>query len=262
MNKFKRIVQVLIAVTLVFVGVQNAAATSTSESFYYPLHHLSYNEYWQASYLSPGTVLIVKPGYQYWGLYSRYSSAESKVKANQVRTIVLAGVGSSSRGTAAMAKLIANALNEPVAGIVTGWGDYSTAFEGSQGFFIGQSYNKSGSYYYDTASSKLDSLYRGGARPYRVIGHSKGSFDSANAFFKLKNEGRAYMYSQTTFISFGLGLYVPSGLNNVRNYLGTSDALGQTNTTTERYVSWVSGKGHSLNPAMSMHVPVAGRLSR
>ena len=262
MKKLQRVLQVLLAVVLVAVGVQNVAATSVAESSYYPLYKMSTYEYWQASYMSPGSVLVVKPGYQFWGLAARYSSAERMVKNNQVRTIVLAGVGSSSRGTAAMAKLIANALNEPVAGIVTGWGDYSTAFEGSQGFFVGRTYNTLGSYYYDTASSKLDSLYRGGARPYRVIGHSKGSFDAANTFYKMNNEGRAYMYSQTTFISFGLGLHVPGGLANVRNYLGSADPLGQTNTTTTQYVSWVWGKGHSLNPVMPIHVSVSGRLNR
>ena len=235
--------------------------TSTSESMYYPLHHLSTNEFWQASYLSPGTVIVVRPGFQ-WGLAARYSTAENMVRSNQVRTIVMSGVGSSSRGTAAMAKLVANAIGEPVAGIVSGIGDWGTAFYGSQGYFVGRPNNDAGTWYHNAASLKMYQLMRDGARPFRIIGHSKGSMDTANALFRLNSEGRRSTYSQATFISFGVGVKTPPGLARKRQYMGTSDHLGSTNTTSTDNMNYVSGRGHSLNPAMSMHVPVSGRLHR
>ncbi len=236
--------------------------SSVSESMYYPLHLLSnwwgWGELTQSSYLSPGTVIVVRPGTS-WSL-DKGTTAENMVKNNQVRTIVMAGVGSSSRGTAAMAKLIANSLNQPVAGIVTGWGDYSTTSTGMEGYFVGRPNNEAGTYYDNVASAKLVALYNAGARPVRVIGHSKGAMDSANAFFRMNQLNRNSQLNQTKFITFGMGVFVPSGLNSFVQYIGGSDSLGQHNMVNDNPMIVVPGRGHSLNPAMSMHVPVTGRL--
>lgn len=236
--------------------------TSISESMYYPLYMLSnwwgWGEYTQASYLSPGTVIVVQPGTS-WSI-DRGTTAENMVRNNQVRTIVMAGVGSSSRGTAALAKLVANEIGQPVAGIVTGWGDYTTATEGMEGYFTGREHNQSGTYYNNTASAKMVSLLSNGARPTRIIGHSKGAMDTANALFRLNQLGRSNTYSQATYITFGMGVFVPPGLNNFRQYIGSADSLGSTNTVNTNPMITVSGRGHSLSPAMSMHVPVTGRL--
>lgn len=269
MKRFTRILQILIVVALVVVGVQGISAQSWSESMYYGLYELSYNEYWSSSYLSPGTVIVVQPGTSWWNV-TRYSAAENLLTSNQVRTIVLAGVGSSSRGTAAMAKRAARTLNQRVGGIVTGWGDYSTTQQALEGYTTARSANQSGSWYNNAASSKLMALYSSGARPTRLIGHSKGAMDSANALFRMAALGRGAQYGQTTFITFGMGVFVPGGvvgpartrpkLRNFRQYLGTSDPLGDHNTVNRNPMINVSGKGHSLSPAMSMHISMNGRL--
>ncbi len=258
MKSMKKIVQILLVIALVVGAAQSVSATSYAESMYYPLWKLSTYEYWSASYLSPGTVIVVRPGYS-WSV-TKYSSAERMVTSNSVRTIVLPGVGSSSRGAAAMAKLVANELGQSVAAVVTGRGDWTTMTEGLEGYWIGRSSNLLQTYYSNSASYKLYSMYRNGARPYRLIGHSKGSFDAINALFRLKNEGRSSYFSQTTFISFGLGLFVPAGLHGNRQYEGTLDTLGATNNTTIRYITPVIGSGHSLNTLMPIAMSVRNRL--
>ena len=243
-------------------GESEGRFTSYSESMYYPLYMLSnwwgWGEFTQASYLSDGTVVVVQPGTA-WSI-DKGSTAERMVMDNEVRTIVLAGVGSSSRGTAALAKLVANELNEPVAGIVTGYGDISTSSEGVEGYFVGRSNNEDGTYYDNDASYKLALLLYNGARPTRIIGHSKGAMDAANALYLLDQVGCAYSYSQTTFTTFGMGVFVPSGLAGHVQYIGTADTLGSINTVNESPMTYVQDKGHSLNPVMSMHIPIDGKL--
>jgi len=177
------------------------------------------------------------------------TAAENLVKTNQVRTVVMAGVGSSSQGTAAFAKHVAKATGVPVAGIVTGYGDGSVYTEGPEGYFIGRASNIAGVYYNEPASAKLAELYIGGARPQKLIGHSKGNLDIANALFKLYNEGRGSMYSGVRFITFGCGVYVPPGVGTFRQYLGTLDSLGIFNTVNYGNLTWVYGRYHTTNPA-------------
>ncbi|WP_026476715.1 hypothetical protein [Alkaliphilus transvaalensis] len=238
-----------------------AEANHFTESQMYPLHFLNIYERTVTYNLAPGTVLVMYPGnnrtvYTYW-------AAEGLLENNTVKTIVMAGVGSSSLGTAAFAKQVANELGEPVAGIVTGWGDSTIWYYGTQGYYVGRPNNIDGTYYTNAASYKLYDLYRAGAHPYRVVGHSKGSLDIANALFRLNNEGRSSLYNETTFISFGIGVNRPTGLANYRGYLGTEDSLGELNTTSYTDLTRVNGAEHHTNPLVAKYLPVtSNRLAR
>ncbi|MDR5659898.1 hypothetical protein RH915_10395 [Serpentinicella sp. ANB-PHB4] len=238
-----------------------ADAFHYTEAKMYPLHLLNSYETSVTYGLAPGTVMVMYPGSNRT-VYT-YSWAEYLVRTNQVGTVVMAGVGSSSTGTAAMAKQVANELGQPVAGIVSGWGDSTIWYYGPQGYYVGRPNNIDGTYYSNAASYKLYLLYRNGARPHRVVGHSKGSMDSANAFFRLRNEGRSWMLGQTTFISLGIGVNSPNGLANYRGYLGTEDSLGYDNTTNFNNLIMVNGSDHHLNDRYSQYLPLtSGMLAR
>jgi hypothetical protein len=235
---------VLIAVAALTLQLPVANA-GTVDFTYYNMGALSSAELNSTYLLAKGTVIVLYPNSTNVVVGS---AAENLVKTNQVTTVVMAGVGSSSQGTAAFAKHVAKATGVAVAGIVTGLGDGSVYTEGPEGYFIGRSSNIAGTYYTEPASAKLAQLYYGGARPVKLVGHSKGNLDIANTLYKLNNEGNRSLYSGVRFITFGCGVYVPTGLGSFKQYLGSLDSLGISNTVSYTNLTWVVGRYHTTNP--------------
>jgi len=199
-------------------------------------------------WLSRGSVIVAKPNQS--GV-TKGSTAENMVVTNQVKVIVITGVGSSPVGTLAMAKQAANILGVPVAGIVSGAGGWEIGYDAMIGMVNGNTnrWNSfaSGAYVPNILSSeKLYSLYSRGARPKLIIGHSKGVWDYINALWKMKNLGNSAWYSGTKFVAFGMNGIVPAGVT-WRAYIGTKDMLGTLNKDSNTNLEWVSGKKHSLN---------------
>ncbi len=238
----------MISLTIVLSLICFSAVTSTAGSAdytYYNMGALSSSELTSTYLLTKGTVIVMYPDKQ---TVVTGSDAEQLVIENKVDAVVIAGVGSSSQGTAAFAKHVAKAINKPVAGIVSGYGDGSIYTEGTQGYFIGRSSNIAGTYYTEPASEKLANLYESGARPTKLIGHSKGNMDVANALYKLYNADKGDLYSGVNVITFGCGVYVPTGVGSLSQYLGSLDTLGKTNTVSYNNLTWVSGRYHTTNP--------------
>ena len=129
--------------------------------------------------------------------------------------------------------------------------------EGAQGYFIGRTANFYGYYYPEIASDKLASLYVAGARPEKLIGHSKGNLDVVNTLYKLKQEGRQSMYQGVRVITFGCGVNIPTGVGTFEQYMGTIDSVGIFNTVSYYNLTWVTGKDHTINPAIyATYLPV------
>lgn len=263
-NKLRKLSLIISMVTLMVLtgisqgGIKEAKANHVTESNMYSLYLLNAYETSVTYNLAPGTAIVMHPNSN--RIVYTYLYAENMIKSNSVKTIVMPGVGSSSSGAAALAKQVANELNEPVAAIVTGWGDSSTWYYGTQGYYIGRDYNESQSYYYNAASEKLASLYESGARPHRLVGHSKGSMDIANGLFKLKNENKSSLYNAATFISLGIGVNVPSGLANYKGFIGSADSLGSLNTTNTNNLTVIDGKGHYINALYLNYLPVTAEM--
>ena len=91
-------------------------------------------------------------------------------------------------------------------------------------------------------------MFEAGARPSLLVGHSKGNMDIANALYRLYYDGNAAWYGNTTFKTFGCGVNVPPGLGGFRQYIGTLDTLGYTNTVSWSNMTYVYGKYHTTNP--------------
>lgn len=174
--------------------------------------------------------------------------AEHMILNGKVTTIVIDGVGTDAQDTCALAKQVATARNEMVAGIVSGYGETTLVYEGPKGYFISRSCNVARTYYYDLASEKLVKLYKKGAKPKLLIGHSKGNMDIANALFKLYNEGNKNLYEGVEVKTFGCGVYFPEGVKNLEQYIGSLDTLGITNTVNYSDIHWVWGRYHTVNP--------------
>lgn len=259
-NGFKRNILIAFMAAAIMViqpfFVQNAKAMENTyyDSMYYNTGLLTNQEFTGLSDLPKGTVIIMSPedNTYYYG-----EEAEEMIINGSVTTVSFTGVGSSSVGTAAFAKHIATARKEKVAGIVTGLGAASVGSEGVQGYYIGRPSNIAGTYYVEPASDKLVELYTEGARPKLLIGHSKGNMDLANALYKLKNDGNKSMYEGVKVITFGCGVYVPSGVGSLKQYLGNLDSLGTMNTVSYLNLTWVYGAYHTTNPYYALtYMPI------
>lgn len=242
MKQLRRLLWIVgvVSVWLLEISVVSAAAADWT---YYNMQGLTGTELALTFGKPCGTVIVVQPN-DTTVVIGR--EAEEMVSSNKVRTVIIAGVG--SQGTAAFAKHVARSINQPVAGIVNGTGDMSSYIEDSQDYFIGRSFNTIGQYYPNPASQKLYDLYADGARPERIIGHSKGNLDIANALFKMYSEGHGGWYRSAKMVTFGCGVNVPANVNNLDQYLGTLDALGISNTVSFRNLHWVVGRYHTTNP--------------
>ena len=240
-----RIGTILLIVLLAAVMVLPAFAAGTTESTYYNVGCLTPTEELALVGLDKGTVIVMYPTDNtfYYG-----SEAEALIISGEVKIISIAGVGTGSVGTAAFAKHIALIKNQPVAGIVVGYGDGTVYTEGTQGYYIGRPSNVAGVYYAEPASQKVVDLYEAGARPELLVGHSKGNMDMANALFKMYNEGHQSWYSGVTFKTFGCGVNVPAGLGSFQQYIGTLDSLGYTNIVSWANMTYVVGRYHTTNP--------------
>lgn len=235
---------VIMVLQVLYAPSVKAADNTYYDSVYYNTGILTSEEWSTLANLPKGTVIIMSPVDNdfYYG-----EEAEDLVVDGSVTIVSIPGVGSSSIGTAAFAKHIAVARDEYVAGIVAGLGTETVGSEGSQGYYIGRSSNVAGTYYVEPSSDKLAELYTRGARPELLIGHSKGNMDVANALYKLYWQGNSSMYQGVRVITFGCGVFVPSGVE-IEQYLGSLDSLGITNTVSYYNLTWVYGRYHTTNP--------------
>lgn len=250
-NGFKRNMLIAFMAAAIMVVqpffAQNAKAIANTyyDSVYYNTGILTEEEWDTLEGLPVGTVIIMssRDNEFYYG-----EEAEEYVIAGLVDVVSMAGVGSSSIGTAAFAKHIATAREDYVAGIVTGLGAADVGEKGIEGYFIGRPSNVLGVSYTNTASEKLAELYNEGARPRLLIGHSKGNMDLANALYMLREQGKESQFEGVNVITFGCGVNVPGEVGSIKQYLGNLDSLGMLNTVSYYNLTWVYGAYHTTNP--------------
>jgi len=109
-----------------------------ADSFFYDIDALDPAE---REMLSPyanlkGTIIVVSPRTNGGGI-RHYKSALGFMleEGNRIELLVIAGVGSSALGTAALARNVADHYNRDVAGIVTGYGMTDVVLEALGGWF-------------------------------------------------------------------------------------------------------------------------------
>ena len=257
-KKTRSRLRVLLAVLLLGSLLILPASAGTVDATYYNTGVLSPAEAAALTGLPKGAVVVMTPTS---GTFYTGETARQMILSGEVQIISVAGVGSSSVGTAAFAKHIARIKSQPVAGIVVGYGDGSVYTEGPEGYYIGRPSNVAGVWYEEPASRTLAELYEAGARPQLLVGHSKGNMDIANALFKLAAEGHCGWYAGTDFKTFGCGVNVPAGLKSFRQYIGTLDSLGYANTVSWAAMTYVYGRYHTTNPYYALtYMPIENYL--
>jgi hypothetical protein len=192
-------------------------------------------------------------------------------RPNDLKTVVIAGVGSSAFGAAAFGWEVATSLGEPVAAIIAGYGvaDWMTeALGGYFGFGLREAMRvaiKSNLHVAAPAlaeiggSPEADVLLkllqndRGAIK--RLIGHSKGCLNIYNALCRYKGADRP---EKLKLVNFGCAVNERAieKIADVDQYLGAFDPLGITNSWWNFPDYWLPSR-HTTNPFMIGGMPVA-----
>lgn len=120
-----------------FASIRNA----TLDALFYDVPALTDDEraYLSRNLLAQGTVLIVQPGRRGNGIRAMTAREFIDGRAGidvPIKTVVVPGVGSSSLGAGALGRNVADALNQPVAAIVAGYGALDVIADACGGWHI------------------------------------------------------------------------------------------------------------------------------
>ena len=234
----------------------------------------------------PGTVIIVAPKSRQSGkprIKVVLSDKWREHVPDNIDTVAIAGVGSSILGTAALAKDVADQLGQAVLGVVSGIGAIGAPIDGVTGWYLYGTINRMDDFWitaseYLGAATKFDedvvTLVRSPAlldsaqdilqeliaRPMvtRVIGHSKGSLEIANAVEALQSAiAKRAPTSALKIGTLGAVVALPDDVR-ICQVLGGLDFLGWLNSRTDVVRHLIPNVWHSLNPS----VPLAMSLQR
>lgn len=214
----------------------------------------------------------------------------------KVRAVAVAGVGSSALGAAAFARNVADALQEPVAAVVSGYGLADLATEALGGFLLFGAANS-----LRHGFEWLDRLRESGAvadpntrivtgvkespmqrskdtRTVRallshkaldmkmLIGHSKGNLVISEALFDIKKLDSArlkQLAQQMLIVTVSAKIAMPQDFHHIVDIIGQIDGFGALNSRwdlgTEVTVplAW-----HHTNTELPMHLPVVETLRK
>ncbi|CAM3855274.1 hypothetical protein [Vibrio aerogenes] len=204
----------------------------------------------------------------------------------QVKALIVAGVGSSLLGTAALARSVANVYDIDVAGIVSGHGTKDLTDEALEGWFFNRTWDVSQQYlrlmndnmntlskftpfpwYFNPLEvplewleaatkdvrSTIEVLENPASEVELILGHSKGSLviDRALEFIAQKYESHA-LFEKLNVVSIATVLNFPLKFKNIFQFLGEFDALGEKNSRHLVEFEMVTGAEHSLRSGSAL----------
>jgi hypothetical protein len=228
---------------------------------------------WSPFAYGEGDILVVPPGrtgrkLRYYKQTQQFLDKESQ----DIRAIVVAGVGSSAYGTAALARNVADTYDFDVAGIVAGYGGLNLQTEALGGYFLLGLQERAGlrstKLVAPTADVKtlVDILLADPPQLEHLLGHSKGSLliDFALEQFVEEHQDAPDPSRYDPLIErlniMTLGAVVSPHerfRKNVRQFMGQLDHLGWLNSHLDVTFEEVPGAGHHLNPNPAM--PLQGK---
>ncbi len=218
-------------------------------------------------------------------------------EGQDIRAIVLAGVGSSVLGTAALARNVADTYNYDVAGIVTGYGGSDLITEALGGWFVFGNLDRAANIM-ETLSTTLpdkvakedvgteistgngledrisntpdvaalvDILLANPPNLELLVGHSKGSLliDFALGRFVDEFQGDDEdLFEHLKIVTLGAVVSPPEQFTKVRQIIGALDWFGSMNSNRSilPLAEKVPGAWHHLNPQFSFHLDVSKAL--
>ena len=211
---------------------------------------------------SEGAALLVAPAIAGRAIEYVPRRGFARLKGADFAGVTVAGVGSSALGTAALARQLADALGQPVLGVISGRGMADLVSDALGGWFVFRTENMVGEVFdiwrrmgaslpsfrgADRAGGDaLEGYYGGGPDsnalqtllaqfPDKVrflVGHSKGNLVIANALrgLLLKRPAEAARLSELEILTLGAAIGFPSGFDKLFQVVGGADAFGAMNS--------------------------------
>ncbi|WP_395664942.1 hypothetical protein [Methylocella sp.] len=238
-----------------------------------------------------GAILVAPPTGS--GLIRVFLSVEEFFAAQEkVGALAVAGVGSSALGAAAFARNVADAIGEPAAAVVSGYGLADVLTEAFGGFFWFGGLNSLRHLFepLDALTKRLsrtEQTLEAGAAFARtskdtetliallgderfatdlLVGHSKGNLVISEALYALAAENplrTARLASQLRIVTFSAKIGMPAPYQNVIDVMGSLDWFGALNSRPDIKADVVvQGAWHSANPSfpLGMGIKVAETL--
>src|SRR5215204_1028673 len=188
-----------------------------------------------------GEIIVVPPNGAGKIRYYKHTVQFLNERKQDIHAIVVAGVGSSVYGTAALARNVADTYDFDVAGIITGYGGSDLLTEAMGGWFVLGMQERAGlrsdlveSHTADV-KTLMEILIADPPQLELVVGHSKGSLliDFVLEQLVEELEGGTYtLLNRLKVRTLGAVVSPPKGLNglNVRQFMGELDSLGNLNS--------------------------------
>ena len=274
---------------------------SMLDTVFYDVGALSVHERARlAAYARPeGSILIVYPADAAEAIRDLTPAAfvqeQLAGSSDPVTTVVIAGVGSSAIGTAALARDVADCLGTPVAGIVSGFGLADVVSEALAGWFVFGARNAlremvarfldaslledhvrdpethsdlkahvappdtpDERFLYGSPDSTtlLYLLSKLGGRLRLLLGHSKGNYSIENALEGWSGHPNRHL----DIVTLGAVIWFPPEFANLQQFIGDIDYFGMLNSRIFVQRIGVPGAWHSLNTALPGHLSVRAAL--
>ena len=189
-------------------------------------------------------------------------------EGQNIRAIVLAGVGSSVLGTAALARNVADTYNFDVAGIVTGYGGSDLLTEALGGWFVFGALERAGRRFDNERIAKtpdvatlVDILLTNPPQLELLVGHSKGSLliDFVMQWFldelqEIPDSRYEDLFNRLDIVTLGAVVSLPERFTNVRQFMGELDEFGGANSHQGVRFKEVAGAWHHLNPQLPPYI--------
>jgi hypothetical protein len=229
-----------------------------------------------------------------------FADEQLQTTSDRVETVVVAGVGSTAIGTAALARNVADYLGRPVAGIVSGYGLADVVAEACSGWFVfgarnvlrevvarlldayelkdhvrdPESHNDMKAHLTSVAPEQDHFLYGSpdsttllylllklGSHLRLLVGHSKGNYSIENA---LEGWVSSWPTDQAPvdldIVTLGAVVWFPPEFASLQQFIGRLDYFGMLNSRMFVQRVTVPGAWHSLNSALPGYLSVENVL--
>jgi hypothetical protein len=216
-----------------------------------------------------GEILVVSPrGAEKKLRYYQQTQQFLDKESQDIRAIVVAGVGSSAYGTVALARNVADTYNFDVAGIVTGYGGSDLLTEAMGGWFVFGALDRAGLRFDNERIAKtpdvatlVDILLNNPSQLELLVGHSKGSLliDFVLQWFldelqDIPDSRYENLFNRLNIVTLGAVVSLPERFTNVRQFMGELDDFGEANSHQGVRYKKVPGAWHHLNPQLPPYI--------
>lgn len=229
-----------------------------SDAIFYDTSTLSPDEITESNHLlheiREGSLFVVWPEHENKPI-KNFISVDTFLEEyrDQPFAVAIPGVGSSSLGTVAFARSVANGIDEMTVGIVAGRGWYGLVKQAIRGYIYNLVARKDPVLFeyfpifmFEMSSDTLFEIVKKASNIDLIVGHSKGSVIIMNTLNRLSDDQKKER-KNLNVVTFGCVVVPPDWLSGrVSQYIGKSDWLGYINSFNTSYIPYLAMPGQIL----------------